>query len=103
MSEDLAQASADNRRTNCPMRRRSASQKTESSAKTPPFRAHWESRFNANGNCSSSHKVAREGCCHEYCERYDANPPGPGCIGVAIHVELPEDRVRKKAFQTLGL
>ncbi len=54
-------------------------------------------------SCTSSHKVAREGCCHEYCERYDANPPRPGCIGVATHVELPEDRVGKKAFQTLGL
>ena len=27
---------------------------TKSSAKTPPFRAHWESQFNPNGNRSRS-------------------------------------------------
>src|SRR6185437_4495042 len=31
-----------------------ASQKTESAAKTPPFRGTWESRFNPNGNRSRS-------------------------------------------------
>ena len=59
-AKNLAQASADNRRTNCPMRRRSASQKPNCQPRTPHFRAHWESRFNPNGNRSNPELPALE-------------------------------------------
>src|SRR6476620_4224947 len=52
------------------------SPESESSAETPPFRAHWESRFNPNGNRSScGNRAEPEQDCHHPEARRQSDQP----------------------------